>query len=163
MKHTDKKSNLSSVITGICLVFFSAALIVLVIPWQVPEGAESTSLSPNFFPLLAAAVILLLSLTYTVSEVRGFLQRPAKPTSEAPAHSSVGRVGVAFASMVLYTVAIGIFGFLASSAAFLLFFVAFLGSKRWMVTMGIAVVASLLIYFLFAYVMKVPLPGWLEP
>jgi putative tricarboxylic transport membrane protein len=153
------------VITGICLVLFSVAFIVVVIPLQVPEGAESTSLTPAFFPVLASAIILLLSLIYMVDEVRAYRRRTATAVHQAkepPASIPIRGVGLALASMVLYTVAIGILGYLISSVAFLLFFVFFLGSKRWIVTVSIAVVASLLIYYLFAHVMLVPLPGWFD-
>ena len=140
------------------LVLFSGFML-----WQAYSisGLESIT-SAGAFPLAAAALMLLCGIIVAVDTAR--MPRIA-PQADASTLREFARlltppvlVGFTLA-IVLYMLALEPVGFIGSSYLFLIVSMRLLGSRRWLLNLGVSAVCLGVIHVIFRTVFSVVLPS----
>lgn len=154
---------------GAGLVGFALVFGFLVVPAQitVPQiaiggGTGGVVASPYFFPSLMAVVIGLLgasiflrghSRARTLADGEGFAFVPAQ----------AARVAGVFALLVAYHLLLEEVGFVLLTPVAIVALAAFLGFRRWVVLVTVAIGVTVVVYVVFRYGMTIFLPeGLLE-
>lgn len=129
--------------------------------WQAYEISGFTGLStPGIFPMLAAGMMVAASLFILAETV----QRPAPDSSEGPVVARFlrevmpPRHVVVIGLILLYLIALPLFGFVVSSGLFLLIAFQYLWRKNPLVTIGLSAATLAVIYIIFRIVFQVVLP-----
>ena len=71
------------------------------------------------------------------------------------------RVLILFVIVGLYFAAMPVLGFIISSTLFIPVFTTVLGYRRWPLVAGLAVFGPVVVWFLFTYGLKAPLPAFM--
>ena len=111
----------------------------------------------RLFPLLAAALLLVLSVVFTFeSFTRHTDTRHAPPFF--PAHETPRRILLGLAALVAYRYLIPVFGFAPSTALFIFALSRFLENASWMRSLVFALATGTASYYLFQVVLKIQMP-----
>jgi len=152
-----EKGEIREWVIGFIVVTFSAVVLLYIIPNQIEifEEYEVKSLSPRFFPELAALTIGILGLALLTMRIKG---RPgtAPPRSKMMSRIEELHVVGAFATAVFFLLVFTYIGFIP--AAFLSLSALFTiqgGMKRPIRTLAFAALTTVFLYLFFHYVMKV--------
>ncbi len=127
----------------VALVFFVYAL-------EYPYASELGP-GPGMFPLWLSGILILLSLMYLYSAYKG-----ADSSEKAPDSQSQKEMLFILISMGLYVLLLPIIGFNLSSILFLFAFLR--KGYPWHTSLGISIVASVILFFLFTEAFASPLP-----
>ncbi len=135
---------------GVMVVSVAAAIGALRFP--TPSGAVP---GPALFPLVISAILAAFGVVLLVSGLRS-----ASPTTrDAP---TMRRMAGLLGLTVIYAALMPLLGFVAASALFLTLAIRFLGYVHGWRTGAVALATAFVVFWLFAVVMKVPLPeGWI--
>ena len=127
----------------------------------LPAKARSQlAYDPVFFPaLLIGLGIALLARHHRAGP-------PCRPAcrwrcAQAEAGHDVRRVLALVVVVGLYFAAMPVLGFIISSTLFIPVFTTVLGYRRWPVVAGLAVFGPIVVWFLFTYGLKAPLPAFM--
>lgn len=138
------------------------ALVYMIAAWRLPRFALTTTVvDAHVFPLTLGGILLLLSLLY-------FLQaRRVAPKSgtEKPLLDGVNRP-VLFqlvGANLLYALILSALGYLVSTILFIASALLILGQRRWGLVAALSVGFAGITYFLFAYLLQVPLARGILP
>jgi hypothetical protein len=141
-------------ISGIVFSLIGAA--VLVASLNYPVGTLQKP-GGGFFPLLAAALLLVLSVVFTFeSFTRHTDTRHAPPFF--PAHETPRRILLGLAALVAYRYLIPVVGFAPSTALFIFALSRFLENASWIRSLVFAVATGAASYYLFQAVLKIQMP-----
>ncbi len=158
-------------IVGGALLLAFGLLLRVIIPIFVETEDDLAALSPDSFPLLIAWAIIVLSLLLLLTGYRGY--RREKPragegsrisrSASASIAARLERTGemwpiLLFVIMGLYTYFLTRAGFLLTSAVCAFAMLALFRIKAWYSYLIVLVFIGL-VYFVFGYFMKVPLPS----
>ncbi len=133
------------------LVVFFLAVVIL---WQ-GRGLSFGSLhapGPGFFPMLIAAVLVILSLFLIIPAAKGVSEE--NPLS---AHSTI-RMLVVFAALVAYFFFLEYLGFVIISFLLMAFLFLWVARQKWYFALSSAVICIGLAYILFDVLLKSNLP-----
>lgn len=137
---------------GAAIIVTAALAVAGALGFPAAGGAVP---GPAMFPIAIAALWAGFGVVLLVSGWR----RVAVATEEPPAWR--GMAGL-FGLTAGYAVLMPWLGFIATSALFLTLAVRFLGYRHWWRAGAVALATSFVVFWLFAGLMKVPLPaGWL--
>jgi putative tricarboxylic transport membrane protein len=117
----------------------------------------------GFYPLVIGVVIAGLSTLIIVQGLRAGKGngKPAKPAQAE--EKTTGRALLYVAAVLCYGLLFEKAGFLLTSGLFLLIVLGFVERQRWKVTVVVGVISIVVSYFLFCYLLGVPLPkGFME-
>lgn len=134
---------------GICFLLLSCGLCVYALVHHMQAHIEWKQ-SPYLFPLLIALFLLPLSL----SIIRQGLWESEHKEEQFQGKPTL----VMILATTLYIASMGFLGFVASTFLFLLCIIRYLGEKRWVVSIGLALVFPVVLYVLFAMLLHVMLP-----
>ena len=136
-------------ISGVVLFF-----LALLIFWQ-GRGLSFGSLhtpGPGFFPVLIAAVLVILSLVLIIGGGK------MESEEDAVSASAIFRMLVLFAALVAYFLLLEYLGFVTVSFLLMLFLFLWVGRQKWYLAGLSAVVCIGLAYILFEVLLKSNLP-----
>jgi hypothetical protein len=159
--------NRQDIMLAIAVMIFGLIILFFLIPTQVEmaEEYDVKSLSPAFFPELAAGLLVFLSVLLLFSQLLNRKRlAPIEPeqsgcdTEEAFTRSDEIRVWLCFVISVAYYYGFKCIGFIPATILVLsgLFWVQGVRPARRLLIMS--VVTTLLVYAFFRYVMKVYFP-----
>ncbi|MGQ7280703.1 tripartite tricarboxylate transporter TctB family protein [Brevibacillus thermoruber] len=138
---------------GVSLFSLTFLLLSLDFPYTGPAGP-----GPGFLPLWISGIMFILSIFYIWESVKD-KDGTGEPMPRGAALKSVLFVLVI---LVLYLILMPILGFIAASALFL--FTLFVRHYKWHISIGAAVLVTLVLFWLFGSVLNVDLPestfGW---
>lgn len=144
---------------GVGLVVLSVVLVVQA--WQIAENGGLAANGPAIFPLAASAGLLLFSVIFLI-------QARVKPEAHLENHlaneradSHMGTVVKVMAVLLVYAGVLGILGYALATSAMFAVVSRLLGSRRWLLNIGIAVLLSVAIYYSFTMLLGVRLPAGL--
>lgn len=134
------------------------AVIYMVGAWRLPRFAFGSSvIDAHIFPLVLGGILLLLSAIYFVQS-RG--KQPAQPLFEGVDKPLLLKL---MGASLLYALVLGFLGYLIATSLFLVGVMVLLGRRDWVKTIAIGVGFSAVTYFIFAYVLDVPLAHGILP
>jgi hypothetical protein len=153
-----KKGVLREWFIAVGILFFSLFTIFYLIPAQieVTEEYELRSLSPAFFPEVAASIIAGLSVLFMISLFRSrSFQRSENPQMTwGDEYRVIAAIGIS----VVYVLAFKYMGFIPASILGLAALFWLQGKRRPLRLIFLSVGTVLFVYFIFYYVMKVRFP-----
>lgn len=134
------------------------AIIYMVGAWRLPRFALGVSVvDAHVFPLVLGVVLLALSIIYFIQS--GGL-KDAKPLFDGVDKPLLWKL---IGATILYGLVLGTLGFVVATTLFLLGTMYLLGRRRWVSLVTISAGFSVVVYTLFAYVLKVPLAQGILP
>ena len=146
---------------GLTVAGFSLIVLFLLIPTQIEMEAEYdlASLSPAFFPRLAAGVILGLSLLLLLYQLRTARQGAGPPEGEKLSRGDELRVLIAMVVSILYFLVVDLLGFLITNTVALAALFSLQGRPRFLKLAGLSMGTTAGVYLFFHYLMKVHFPA----
>jgi putative tricarboxylic transport membrane protein len=111
-----------------------------------------------FFPSTLAVLLLLFSLAALLLALRQ-TESEAGPAPQKIDAEGWSRIGVTLAALVGFALALERIGYLASTFIVMILLLRAIEAQKWHVVLLVALLTSLLSYFLFARLLGVPLPA----
>ena len=117
---------------------------------------------PEFYPQLVLGTTALLALLLVITDVIAY-RRARAPVSVSTVRANYMLVAIAFAIFMIYVIALPYLGFRVATFAFLITLPLALEPprgvrRRWMLVLTVAVIATLVIHFVFENYLQVLLP-----
>jgi len=139
----------------VCLAFLVVGGAYLVGSFYLPMGTVAHP-GAGFFPLLVGTALVCLSVPLLIHSLK---KKEIQKEEEAfPKGKDLYRVlGVALA-LIFFAVFLKPLGYGICSAALMVAVLRFLGLRSWMKTVLISILSTAISYYLFAFVLEVPLP-----
>ena len=126
------------------------------------RSVNTDRFSPMAFPRLLLIWLAVTSLGLVAARLRrGARVTDSTPTVQRPRRAGVIRFSVFVGAMVVYLLTVETVGFVLTTGVILFLLLWLLGNRMW-ISVAIASSFTPLVYWLFASVLRVPLPpGWL--
>ena len=149
---------------GVAIVAFAVLFYLFVIPaqitvprFEVGGGVGGMAASPLFFPRLMAVVLGLLGASLFV---RGYTRSRSLRNGEGFPFVALEGARVAGTVMIVaaYAALLETVGYVLLTPVALVALCAFLGYRRWWITLATAVIFTAIVYGIFRYGMKILLP-----
>ncbi len=125
-----------------------------------PDSTSASGLGAGQFPMLVGGMTAVLGVLLTIQILRGRLGHP--DAAEGDVDTSRVRwwqLALAAASLVLFALTVDVLGYpIAAALTFIAVAVA-TGAKRWWLTVAIAIVMSLGVFYLFTLLLRIQLPA----
>lgn len=138
------------------ILFLVIGILYLIDSLLLPLGTLATP-KGGLFPLIVAIFLVAMS----ISLLAGFLKgtRGAVDAIEAfPTGKDRNRVLAVASALILYSVFLKPLGYLLSTVALMGVIVHLLGLRGWVKVALAAILTGVLSYYLFAFILEVPLP-----
>jgi putative tricarboxylic transport membrane protein len=141
-------------ISGIVFILIGAGVFIASLNYPVGTLPKPGG---GFFPLLAAALLLVLSVVFTFES---FTRRaePGHVPPFFPARETPRRILFGAAALVAYRYLIPLIGFALSTGLFILLLGRFLENFSWKRSLLFAVLTAVASYYLFQVVLKIQMP-----
>lgn len=134
------------------------AVVYTVGAWRLPRFALATGVVDAYvFPLVLGGLLLLLSILYFLDSGRKPEGKPLMDGVNVPLLLKL------MGATLAYALVLAKLGFVVATSLFLTGAMALLGNRKWGRTVTIGVGFSVVVYTLFAYVLKVPLAQGILP
>ena len=143
--HRKRLSSTMVVALLLCVV----AGAVMINAADFPATAIETDPGASAFPTFYACALIVLAVLLVI---RDLLQ--AKPASCANAQEKPAGI----AATAFYIVAMSYCGYLITTPVFLIVIMTLMGYRRWVLTPGIALLLTAILWLLFVEALQVPLP-----
>ncbi|EPR7446971.1 tripartite tricarboxylate transporter TctB family protein [Escherichia coli] len=149
--HRKRLSSTMVVALLLCVV----AGAVMINAADFPATAIETDPGASAFPTFYACALIVLAVLLVI---RDLLQ--AKPASCANAQekSAFRKTATGIAATAFYIVAMSYCGYLITTPVFLIVIMTLMGYRRWVLTPGIALLLTAILWLLFVEALQVPLP-----
>lgn len=125
-----------------------------------PASTSASGLGAGQFPIVVGTLTVVLGVLLVVQILRGRLGHPDAAEGDVDTTRLRWRqLALAAAALVLFALTVDVLGYpIAAALAFIGVAVA-TGAKRWLLTIAIAVVLSLGVFYLFTLLLRIPLPA----
>ena len=134
-------------------VFAAFAIIIITIASQYPPSNHGVP-GPGMFPIIIASLILLSA----VSLVLVTLKSGSKMDTEIDLKSkNIINVYITMTGLIIYTILLPMVGFVTMTFIMLLLYIKWFSRRAWWKCIGISLVFTLGIFFLFGSVLNVPM------
>ncbi|WP_338450645.1 tripartite tricarboxylate transporter TctB family protein [Niallia oryzisoli] len=144
---------------GIFLFLFSSVFFVQALGY---EYSGSLGPGPGFFSSWISGGLAVLSLIYIYQTYKKGKTAEKEEDEDTPKNHSFGVIAYTLGCMLFYVLALNYLGFVLTTTIFL--FALLFKEYKWYTSLGIAIFASILIFWLFGVILKVALPlnvfGW---
>jgi hypothetical protein len=139
---------------GIVLMLLSMLLFALT--FQFPK--QTLAIAPSLFPRVISTGLFFAAAVLTIQGVRGILKsnegKTAKITFDITLARLLAMIGISF----IYTRILESVGYVASTPFFIAGTMVFFNEKRWNRIVIVSVATTVVLYFLFRMIFRVPLP-----
>jgi putative tricarboxylic transport membrane protein len=143
----------SNIVTGLILaglaglVFLEARRLTLG-SIRVPQT--------GFFPAILAVLLLTFSIVLMIQTIRG---SEGERIPEKIGTDGWRRIAASLATMLGFALVLESLGFLLSTVAVMVLLLRAIEAQKWSRVIAVAVVTSIACYFLFAWLLSIPLPA----
>ncbi|HET7656786.1 MAG TPA: tripartite tricarboxylate transporter TctB family protein, partial [Bacillales bacterium] len=143
----------ADIVSGIVFAVFGAVIVLATLSFP---SAAAGDLGAAFFPRIIGCLLILLGLLLAiVSFLKKNNRENLKPFFGGKTKKVVGTLII----FTLYLVFLNIIGFLVANFLFMAGLSRFLDEKRWLVIIGVSVVFTGFIYYIFQITLGIPLPS----
>lgn len=166
------KSHYDNLYLGIGTVVLFCLVSLWIIPEYIilPSSAQMTGVSPSFWPEVISWSLVALGLMLAFSsymQIRRAKRRAGEAGQEAAKVSKVPQINpravargvVTIGALAGYYVLVEYLGMLLSSMLAVIFYALIYGEHRFKLTVPLAVLVPLFLYFFFVKVADIPLPS----
>ena len=148
----------SNLIQGCTLFFISLVLYFIIIPWQIPSvEAKGILMSSSFFPKIGTGLLAFFSVLLILNDV---FQVKTDMGSQKTKPEFKQRLNL-FAGIILcftYTFLMNPIGFIISTFLLLILLMVLMGQRNFKFILTLAAGFTVLIYYVFAKILQIPLP-----
>ena len=135
------------------------AVTYMVASWRLPRfGLGTAVVDAHVFHLVLGAVLLVLSVLYFLQSAR--LSAPSKPLLEGVNKILLAKL---IGAALVYALVLGKLGYLIATTLFVVGVMLLLGRRRYLPVVAVGAGFSAVTYFIFAYVLDVPLARGILP
>jgi len=150
-------------IAGLLMLGIGVAVIFVLIPLGVaePKSVKFAALSPSYYPRIIAGALMLLGAG---TLVRAFSQKHADEGVDER-HPNAGiRITIFLAILLFMALMLDWLGFVLGCSLAVFAAMTLAGERKFWLSISIALLLPLLLYFFFLKVARIPIPlGVLEP
>ncbi|MCR8671486.1 tripartite tricarboxylate transporter TctB family protein [Agrococcus sp. HG114] len=142
------------------LAVIAIGVITILDGLSQPASTSASGLGAGQFPIIVGSLTALLGALLVVQVLRGRLGHPDAAEGDVDtAHLRWWQLALTAAALVLFALTVDVLGYpIAAAITFVAVAVA-TGAKRWLLTIGIAVVLSLGVFYLFTLLLRIQLPA----
>jgi len=141
------------------LWFFALGLSLSILSATKLSVLESAGPQEGFFPLIMGVIMAGLGMIVVFRSYTAEIHATDKVLKkERAGYADTLRLLVYLALIVLYAIVFESLGFLVSSALFLALVLKIIEKKGWRITLLVTIVAVSTSYFLFTFLLHIPLP-----
>ena len=148
----------SNLIQGFILLFISIVLYFMIIPWQIPSvDAKGLLMSSSFFPKIGTGLLASFSVLLILNDILR-VKTDIGPQKIKP--EFMQRLNL-FAGIFLcfaYTFLMNPMGFIISTLLLLISLMYLMGQRNLKFILPLAAGFTVLIYYVFAKILQIPLP-----
>lgn len=143
----------STVVVALLLCVVAGAVIINAADF--PATAIETDPGASAFPTFYACALIVLAVLLVIRDL--LLAKPV-PCANAQEKPAFRKTATGIAATALYIVAMSYCGYLITTPVFLIVIMALMGYRRWVLTPGIALLLTAILWLLFVEALQVPLP-----
>ncbi len=150
-------------IAGALMLGFGALVIWVLIPLGVaePKSVKFAALSPSYYPRIIAGALMLLGVG---TLMRAFIRMPVDEQPGERHPSAVFRTTVFLAILLFLALTLNWLGFILGCSIAVFAAMTLAGERRLWLSVPIALLLPLLLYFFFLKIAYIPIPlGILQP
>ncbi|QMF18351.1 tripartite tricarboxylate transporter TctB family protein [Escherichia fergusonii] len=144
----------STVVVALLLCVVAGAVIINAADF--PATAIETDPGASAFPTFYACALIVLAVLLLV--IRDLLMAKPVPCANAQEKPAFRKTATGIAATAFYIVAMSYCGYLITTPVFLIVIMALMGYRRWVLTPGIALLLTAILWLLFVEALQVPLP-----
>ena len=141
-------------ISGVVFILIGAGVFIASLNYPVGTLQKPGG---GFFPLLAAALLLVLSVVFTFESFTRRAEAGHAPPF-FPARETPRRILFGVAALVAYRYLITLIGFAPSTGVFIFLLARFLENTEWKRSLVFGVLTAVASYYLFQVVLKIQMP-----
>jgi putative tricarboxylic transport membrane protein len=159
---TDQKFTMKGAILAVSIVCAVIGILYMAQAFRYPVGVMGRP-GPGAFPLFAGSILLIGAIGATVKT----MVKPPEDQIEWPKGKESIRVGIVAVASLIYAVGLEYLGYIPATAIVTIAGLHAMGLRSWFGKIMIAAVMAFGSFFLFATLLRVPLPGgviqlWLQ-
>lgn len=109
---------------------------------------------PSFYPIIVSTITIILAILLLISSYR----MKNAPQNHNFSKTGLYKIGIGVVYFAIYFYFIPKIGFIISSIIFMVLFMLALGLRDWKKVIIIPIVTTIVIYYLFAIILKIRLP-----
>jgi hypothetical protein len=161
VSHSAAFFNRGRLLMGKTEIYFGIVLMLLSmlffgLTFRFPE--QTLAIAPSLFPRVISAGLFIAAAVLTIQGVRGMSAgkkgKPAKITFDITLANLLAMLGISF----IYTRILETVGYVAATPLFIAGAMVFFNEKRWKWIVIVSVATTVILYFLFRMIFRVPLP-----
>ncbi|WP_256839784.1 tripartite tricarboxylate transporter TctB family protein [Ornithinimicrobium faecis] len=142
-------------------IFLLAGITLVVGSFGFPEAVGRSDPGPAFLPLVAGVGLIVCALAHLLR-----VPAPATADEQFPDRGALGRIAVAFVTMVAYAYLLRELGFILTTTLFMLVTLWLANARKPLLLVLLPLLIAVGLHFIFAETLHVPLPrglveGWL--
>jgi len=143
------------------VIFITVSIVVFTLTFQFPH--QTVALAPTAFPRFISASLILLSTILLIQGIKGITKGASRQTRQKEEKLKkykdfIFKLMLMMFLAFLYTRIIGKIGYLASTPPFIAGNMLLFKEKKIIWIIGIPLITTTLLYFLFRIVFKIPIP-----
>lgn len=149
---------------GFLILGMGLLTLFVLIPYGVVDqkSVQFAAQSPRFYPRIVSIALIVLGLAVTGRAWLTGAPQSGAVSDQRP--DAAFRIALVFGLLIAYAATVSWLGFILSSAIAMMVAFYLAGEKRLYLTIPMAVLIPVLLYFFFLKVARVPIPtGVLEP
>ncbi|HSR11007.1 MAG TPA: tripartite tricarboxylate transporter TctB family protein [Thermodesulfobacteriota bacterium] len=136
---------------------FGLAVAVLIRSLTYPIGTLRKP-GGGLFPLIAASILLCLSLILILQTFLSREKQKAKPAPFFPEKEAPKRIVFGFAGLLTYRYLLPVIGFGPATCVFIFLLSKVIGHYSWKLSVSFSIGAAVVSYYLFQIWLKIPMP-----
>lgn len=150
--------------SGIAITVFG--LVYTILAYAMPKAAIGNPMAPAIFPLILGIGLTIMGAFYFIRENKAWKEKVKKEGVEEvdPAKAAIQKktnklIFLTCLSGIGYALFFESLGYVLSTSFFIgIIMFAINGKKNWKLNISVALVFSVVVYFLFSFLLSIPLP-----
>ncbi len=142
------------VFSGIGLMILS--MLVFGLTFQFPK--QTLAVAPSVFPRVISIGLFILAGILTFQGINRMNKSKQTKTEKIRLDITLKRIGILIIIAFIYTRILNLTGYLCTTPFFIAGVMVVFNERRWIWIGGVSIGTTVLLYFLFRFIFRVPLP-----
>jgi len=150
--------------SGIAVTVFG--VIYTILAYTMPKAAIGNPIAPTIFPLVLGIGLTIMGIFYFIRENKTWKEQVKKegikkidPATLAIQKKTNKLIFLTCLSGIGYAIFFEHLGYIISTTFFIgIIMFAINGKKNWKLNLSVALIFSVVVYFIFSYLLSIPLP-----
>lgn len=140
-----------------CGIIFAIAIFFIAIALNYPKAsAYGTGVpGPGLWPICVSIVMLFCVLLLFIKQIKAKKDKDVEDEKIELWNKNTKRVYICMVILALYVAVLKYLGFIVATIPMLFIFIYWFAKKKWYITLLISVIVTLVVYYVFRYVLNV--------